>query len=64
MRVLLENTTFSIHKIVRNEGIIRIAGITWGKVLYEKILYLQKLGMIFENNVYTSKSKVRINKGL
>ena len=26
MRVLLENTTFSLHKIVRNERIIRIAG--------------------------------------
>ena len=27
MWVLLENTTFSLHKIVRNAGIIRIAGI-------------------------------------
>ena len=27
MWVLLENTTFSLHKIVRNAAIIRIAGI-------------------------------------
>ena len=34
---LLENTTFSLHKIVRNEGIIRIVGIMQGRVLYEEI---------------------------
>ena len=27
MRVLLENTTFPLHKIVRIAGIIRVAGI-------------------------------------
>ena len=37
MRVLLENTTFSLHKIIRNEEIIRIAGIIRGRVLYEEI---------------------------
>ena len=34
MRVLLEKTIFSLHKIVRNAGIIR------GRVLYEEIRYL------------------------
>ena len=37
MRVLLENTTFSLHKIIRNTGIIRIVGIIGGRVLYEEI---------------------------
>ena len=37
MRVLLENTTFLLHKIVRNAGIIRVAGIIQGRVLYEEI---------------------------
>ena len=36
MRVLSDNTTFSLHKIIRNEGIIRIAGIIRGRVLYEE----------------------------
>ena len=40
MRVLLENTTFSLHKIVRNAGIIRIAGIIRGRALYEEIRYV------------------------
>ena len=39
MLVLLENTTFSLHKVIRNAGIIRIAGIIRGRVLYEEILY-------------------------
>ena len=33
MQVLLENTTYSLHKIIRNAGIIRIAGIIRGRVL-------------------------------
>ena len=37
IRVLLENTTFLQHKIVRNAGIIRVAGIIRGRVLYEEI---------------------------
>ena len=37
MRVLLENITFSLYKIVRNERIIRIAGIIRGRLLYEEI---------------------------
>ena len=40
MRVLLENTTFSLHKIIRNAGIIRIAGIIQGRALYEEIRQL------------------------
>ena len=35
MRVLLENTTFPLHKVIRNAGIIR------GRVLYEEIRYLE-----------------------
>ena len=31
MRVLLENTIFSLHKIIRNVGIIRIAPILLSK---------------------------------
>ena len=37
MRVLLENTTFPLHKIVRIAGIIRVAGIIRGRALYEEI---------------------------
>ena len=37
MRVLLENTTFLLHKIVRIAGIIRVAGIIRGRALYEEI---------------------------
>jgi hypothetical protein len=40
MRVLLENTTFLLHKIVRIVGIIRVAGIIRGRALYEEIRYL------------------------
>ena len=38
-RVLLENTTFLLHKIVRIAGIIRVAGIIRGRALYEEIRY-------------------------
>ena len=37
MRVLLENTTFLLHKIVRIASIIRVAGIIRGRALYEEI---------------------------
>ena len=37
LRVLLENTTFLLHKIVRIAGIIRVAGIIRGRALYEEI---------------------------
>ena len=40
MRVLLENTTFPLHKIVRIAGIIRVAGIIRGRALYEEIRYV------------------------
>ena len=40
MRVLLENTTFLLHKIVRIAGIIR------GRALYEEILYVNRLTSI------------------
>ena len=33
-------TTFSLHKIIRNAGIIRIAGIIQGRALYEEIRQL------------------------
>ena len=36
MRVLLENTSFLLHKIVRIAGIIR------GRALYEEIRYLDQ----------------------
>ena len=36
-QVLLENTTFILHKIVRIAGIIRVAGIIRGRGLYEDI---------------------------
>ena len=39
MRVLLENTTFSLHKIIRNGGTIRIVGIIQGRALYEECTY-------------------------
>ena len=37
MRVLLENTTFLLHKIVRIAGIIRVVDIIQGRALYEEI---------------------------
>jgi hypothetical protein len=40
MRVLLENNTFLLHKIVRIAGIIRVAGIIRGRALYEEIRYV------------------------
>ena len=40
MRVLLENTTFSLHKSIRIAGIIR------GRVLYVEIRYLVSLKSI------------------
>ena len=41
MRVLLENTTFLLYKIVRIAGSnIRVAGIIRGRALYEEIRYL------------------------
>ena len=40
MRVLLENTTFLLHKIVRIAGIIRVEGIIRGRALYEEIRYV------------------------
>ena len=36
-RVVLENTTFLIHNVIRIAGIIRVAGITRGRALYEEI---------------------------
>ena len=39
MHVLLENTTFLLHKIIRIAGIIRVAGIIRGRILYEEIRY-------------------------
>ena len=39
MRVLLENTTFLLHKVIRIAGIFRVAGIIWGRVLYSEIRY-------------------------
>ena len=40
MRVLLENTTFLLNKVIRIAGIIRVAGIIRGRALYEEIRYL------------------------
>ena len=40
MRVLLENTSFLLHNIVRIAGIIRVAGIIQGRALYEEIRYV------------------------
>ena len=37
MRVLIETTTFLLYKLVRNAGIIRVAGIIRGRALYEEI---------------------------
>ena len=52
MRVLLENTTFQLHNIVRIAGIIRIvgiirvAGIIRGRALYEEIRCVVNLMII------------------
>ena len=47
-QVLLENTTLSLHKIIRNAGIISIAGIIrGGPYMYEEIRYVQK----FQDNI-------------
>ena len=39
MGVLLENTKFLLHKVIRIAGIIRVAGIIRGRILYEEIRY-------------------------
>ena len=41
MQVLLVNTTFLPHKIIRIAGDIRVVGIIWGKVLYVEIRYVE-----------------------
>ena len=43
MRVLLENTTFPLHKIVRIAGIIR------GRELYEEIRYVKVNNFTFNH---------------
>ena len=45
MRVLLENTTFLLNKIVRIAGIIRLAGIIRGRALYEEIRYMVAINL-------------------
>ena len=40
MQVLLENTTFLLHKSVRIAGIIRVGGIIRERALYEEIRYV------------------------
>ena len=42
MRVLLENTTFLLHKVIRIAGIIRVAGI-----LIEGGSYMRKYGSMY-----------------
>ena len=40
MQVVLENTTFLLHKVIRIAGIIRVVStIIQGRALYEKIRY-------------------------
>ena len=39
IRVLLEITKFLLHKVIRIAGIIKVAGIIRGRVLYEEILW-------------------------
>ena len=65
MWVLLENTTFSLHTIVRNAGIIRIAGIIRGRVVYEEIRYLEndvllvsKIFLGYEEALWSKKLKI------
>jgi hypothetical protein len=43
MRVLLENNTFLLHKVIRIAGIIRVAGTIRGRVLYEEIRYVKSI---------------------
>jgi hypothetical protein len=43
MRVLIENTTFLLHKIIRIAGIIRVAGIIRGWALYEEMRWIVNL---------------------
>ena len=40
MQVLLENSIFLLHKVIRIACIIRDAGITRGRVFYEEIQYV------------------------
>ena len=47
MRVLLENTSFLLHKFVRIGGIIRVEGIIRGRALYEEIRYVKNILNIF-----------------
>ena len=49
MRVLLENTTFSLRKIIRIAGISRIAVIVRGRALYEEIWYISFLDQLMNS---------------
>ena len=53
MRVLLEKTTFLLHKVIRIAGIIRDAGIIQARVLYEKIRYLTPVDTFRRENLLT-----------
>ena len=54
MQVLLENTTFLLHRIITIMKIIRIAGIIGGRVLYEEIWYTLQ--------IFTVKEQLKFNK--
>ena len=49
MRVLLENTTFLLYKVIRIVGIIKGAGIIRGRVLYEEIWYIFLISEVSES---------------
>ena len=53
MQVLLENATFSLHTIIRIEGIIRLGGIIRGSALYEEIRYTLQ--------IFTVKVQLKFN---
>ena len=61
MRVLLENATFLLQKIVRIAGIIRVAGIIRGRALYEEIRYFSKNCSLRNSGYKQEKKKCLIN---
>ena len=56
IQVLLENTTFLLHKVIRIAGIIRVAVIIRGRALYEEIRYV----LIFASNMLSSTEVFKV----
>ena len=58
MRVLLENTTFPLHKVTGTTGINGYAGIIWGRVLYEELCTVLKMADYAHHKGFVTQKKI------